>query len=193
MGAFTERTRRRGRAYVEDGEVTLEGSSAETMLVLVRGDRPKPYPVAIDFEEVETRERVRVECSCAYFRDGYPCEHIWASLVAIEAADLALIDGDRWPRRLDVVPYSSGLPTADDWFFEGDDAFGRRQSLADAFFEGRGRPREPDWQGKLQTLRKSILDRRAALGAILSRTQSIGSSSGCSARSPRIGGASSSK
>jgi superfamily II DNA or RNA helicase len=169
MGGFTERTRRRGRALVEEGDVAIEGASADTVLAFVRGDRPRPYSVAVDFSEVDTRERVRVECNCAYFRDGYPCEHVFATLVAIEAADLSIIDGSTWSRRLDVVPYRAGLPTDDDWFFEGDDAFSRRQEFAEAFFEGRGRPREPDWQGRLQALSRSLIDRREPFEAVLSR------------------------
>ncbi len=169
VGAFTERTRRRGRALVEQGEVAIEGATVETVLVFVRGDRPKPYVTAVDFSEVETRERVRVECSCPYFRDGYPCEHIYASLLAIEASDLGLVDGDHWPSRLDVVPYQAGIPADDDWFFEGDDAFAKRHELAEAFFEGRGRGREPDWRGRLQSLRRGIIDRRPTLESALER------------------------
>jgi len=170
MGAFTERTRRRGRALVEEGDVAIEGASADTVLAFVRGDRPRPFSVAVEFSEVDTRERVRVECNCPYFRDGYPCEHVFGTLLAIEAADLSIIDGATWPRRLDVVPYRAGLPSDDDWFFEGEDALARRHELADAFFEGRGRPREPDWQGRLQSLRRAIIEHRDPIEVVLART-----------------------
>jgi hypothetical protein len=169
MGGFTERTRRRGRKLVEEGDVAIEGAAADTVLAFVRGDRPRPHSVAVDFSEVDTRERLRVECNCPYFRDGYPCEHVFGTLLAIEAAELDLTDGASWPRRVDVVPYDAGFPADDDWFFDGDDTLARRQEAAEAFFEGRGRPREPDWPGRLQSLARGLVDRREPLPAILAR------------------------
>jgi superfamily II DNA or RNA helicase len=168
-GGFTERTRRKGREHVERGEVAIEGATDETVLAFVRGQRPKPYLTALDFAEVETRERVRVECSCPYFRDGYPCEHIYAGLLAIEASGLELVPRSSLMGRLDVVPYKAGLPADDDWFFEGEQAFASRQKVAEAFFEAQGRPREPDWRGQLLTLKRSLLVTGPTIDQLLAR------------------------
>ena len=168
-GAFTERTRRKGRAHVERGEVAIEGATASTLLAFVRGERPKPFLVAVDSEEVETRDRVRVECSCSYFRDGYPCEHIFSVLLAIDGSGLSMVQPSALAGRLDVVPYKAGLPRDDDWFFEGDNAFASRQRVAEAFFEAQGRPREPDWQAQLQALERSFIEFGPTVDQLLSQ------------------------
>ena len=155
-GAFTERTRRKGRAHVENGEASIEGASGATVLVFVRDQRPKPYLTAVDYSEVENRERVQVECSCPYFKDGYPCAHIYAALIATDASGLDLVSHHALMGRLDVVQFSSGLPADDDWFFEGENGFASQQ-IAEKFFEAHGGDREPDWRGSLQKLQKGLL------------------------------------
>ncbi|MEM1023897.1 MAG: DEAD/DEAH box helicase [Myxococcota bacterium] len=155
-GAFTERTRRKARAHVENGEASIEGASGSTVLVFVRDQRSKPYLTAVDYSEVENRERVQVECSCPYFKDGYPCAHIYAALIATDASGLDLVSHNALMGRLDVVQYSSGLPADDDWFFEGENGFASRE-IAKKFFEDHGGNREPDWRGSLQKLQKSLL------------------------------------
>ncbi|MGF1509039.1 MAG: SNF2-related protein [Myxococcota bacterium] len=168
-GGFTERTRRKGREHVEQGQAAIEGATEETVLCFVRGERSKPFLTALDFAEVETRERVRVECSCPYFRDGYPCEHIFAGLLAVDASGLDLVPASALMGRLDVVPYKAGLPGDDDWFFEGENAFANRQKVAEAFFEAQGRPREPDWRGQLLSLKRSLLVTGPSIDQLMAR------------------------
>ncbi len=157
-GAFTERTKRKGRQLFEGGQVSVEGADADTALIIVRDQRPKPYVVAVNFEEADSRDRVRIECGCKYFKSGFCCEHAYGALMAIEHNQLSLIPHDALHRRLDVIPFKSGLNEDDDWFFEGDDAFEKAGELAEKFFGKRNQGNESRWRKQMASLRRALID-----------------------------------
>lgn len=147
--AFTSRTGRHGRIYFEEGRVAIEGAEKEILIAAVRGSRPEPYRVAINFSEVRARARLEVECTCSYFFDGYPCKHIYATLLAIDAAGITMVDPGFLEGRLDVVSFKSGLAADGDWFFRGDQSLRHLEATPS---EG---PKEPEWEKRLDALRRS--------------------------------------
>ena len=159
-GAFTERTRRKARALFAAGQAAVEGVGREMALVSVQDDREAPYRVAIDVEELDMRDRLRVECQCAFFTAGHPCEHVYAALLAIEAAgdNISLISPAATSRRLDVVPHRTGLPLGEDAFFDSEHAFARIDA---------GGSKSGDWRSRLETLKRStVLPSKPTLGTI---------------------------
>ena len=152
-GAFTERARRRGSHLFSSGHAALEGIGPEMALLSVQHDRDAPFRVVIDVGELENRDQLRVECQCAFFTAGHPCEHVYAALLALEAG------GEAWrimpprvvDRRLDVVTYRTGLPLGEDAFFDGEHAFAR--------FDAHAHPLgfRADWRSRLDTLKRSAV------------------------------------
>jgi superfamily II DNA or RNA helicase len=147
--AFTTRTVRQGRQHFDDGHVVIEGGDERTVVCRVSDERPKPYLVVLGFAEANTRARLLVACGCSYFLEGFPCKHIYASLLAADTAALPLAREAAREPRLEVVP-DKGLALDDDWFFSG------AGSLAGA----QAAPREApgaDWEARLKALRRSAL------------------------------------
>lgn len=130
-------------------------------IVSVQDERDAPFRVAIEVGELATRDRLRVECQCAFFTAGHPCGHVYASLLALEAEGevTRLVPERAVERRLDVVPHRTGLPLAEDAFFEGSHGFSRKKA--------RSSDRSPDWRGRLETLRRSAVPPPTPLSGIL--------------------------
>jgi len=151
-GAFTSRSSRHGREYYDEGRVTIEGADEDTVVAFVKDDRPRPYGVAIRFAEVPARSRLQVSCTCAFFLEGYPCKHIYATLLAIDAAGIEMIDPAFFDGRVDVVPYKPDLPLDQDWFFEGEHSLRRITGSG----PGASPVRTPEWQDKVKALRRAV-------------------------------------
>lgn len=168
-GAFTERARRKGASLFAAGQATLEGMSPSMALLTIQHDRDAPFRVAIDVDELETRERLRVECQCASFAAGHPCEHVFAALLVLEAEG----EGQRlFPvlhpqQRLDVVTHRTGLPLGEDSFFEGEHAFARVDAN-----EAKSSLRA-DWRGRVETLRRSLVPAPAPTAGLLEDLQLV--------------------
>jgi hypothetical protein len=150
QGAFTSRSGRQGKAYFDEGRVTIEGADEDTVVAFVRGSRPRPYGVAVRFAEVATRGRLQVSCTCSYFLEGYPCKHIYATLLAIDVAGIQMVNPELIEARLDVVPFKPDLPLDQDWFFEGEHTLRRLTGGEE------GRARTPEWQDKVRALRRAL-------------------------------------
>lgn len=153
-GAFTERARRRGARLFASGNATLEGINKELALLSVQHDRESQFRIAIDVGELEARDQLRVECQCAFFTAGHPCEHVFAALLALEASGEAwrLIPHKAIERRLDVVTFRTGLPLGEDAFFDADHAFARIVSGTGVSENVRS-----DWKHRLETLKRSAV------------------------------------
>lgn len=149
-GAFTSRSSRQGKEYYDEGRVTIEGADEDTIVAFVKDDRPRPYGVAIKFSEVPTRSRLQVSCTCKFFLEGYPCKHIYATMLAIDAAGIEMIDPGFFDSRVDVVPYKPDFPLDGDWFFDGE------HSLRRVTGGKIGPARTPEWQEKIKALRRAV-------------------------------------
>ncbi|NIA08187.1 MAG: hypothetical protein GWP10_00030 [Nitrospiraceae bacterium] len=127
--SFLPVIRQRGRRYANWGRVRLNEVSHEKILATVQGSRP--YSVSVTKKASED-DKVAISCNCPFFKQGYPCKHIWASIVeadrvlARETSDLpkvkdpygsptvkkadwrALFAEDLWKKDLMAPPWSDG-------------------------------------------------------------------------------------
>ncbi|MEZ5332550.1 MAG: SWIM zinc finger family protein [Thermoanaerobaculia bacterium] len=81
---FDRADRDRGTEYFEEGRVELEldGSRARAS---VKGNERESYRVGADWTQVGERI-LHGFCECRRFADGRPCKHLWATLLALDAA-----------------------------------------------------------------------------------------------------------
>ena len=153
-GAFTSRASRQGRQYFAEGRVAIEGADRDTVLAHVKGSRPEPYLVAINFAEVPNRSRLQVQCNCAFFKDGFPCKHLYATILAIESAGIRMVNPAFYEGRLDLITLKEDISIGKDPFFDG------KQSLASAngdAAEGATEGKDPTdgWETRLAALRRA--------------------------------------
>ncbi len=73
--------RYRGNRYFKDGRVELTSINKKFVKSRIRGN--VFYKVSIDLKE-KSKGAVRIGCTCPFFRQGIPCKHIWATIVAAE-------------------------------------------------------------------------------------------------------------
>ena len=89
-GAFSHTSRSKGDAYAAQGRVTLVTTTSDEVTASVRGTQDYTVTIARDRSR---REGFAASCECPHFLDHFvPCKHIWATLLAADAADLF---GDR--------------------------------------------------------------------------------------------------
>jgi len=137
---FERGDRDRGTEYFEEGRVELEidGMRARAS---VKGTEQDVYRVGVDWSQVGERI-LRGFCECRRFADGRPCKHLWATLLALDAAgpagrppgrdrlslrkdraanwgDLGVEQREQAPRRARGAPARRGRPPrrgeADGW------------------------------------------------------------------------------
>lgn len=145
-GAFTSRRVRRGSELYRSSHAALEGIGEHLALINVH-DQGVDYRVTLDTSELEVRERLRVECQCKSFTAGYPCEHVFAGIIALDESGQGhrLISPELPFQRIDVVPQRVGIRKQVDRFF-----LESASSL----------PQEPDleqWPARLQNLQIASL------------------------------------
>jgi superfamily II DNA or RNA helicase len=83
----TSAIRQRGTSYFYGGRVRITSGSAWRLVATVRGSS------AYRVEMAREGATVRATCSCPYF-DVSLCKHIWATVLAADAQQLLLGDGD---------------------------------------------------------------------------------------------------
>ncbi len=79
---FRPTVRERGRQDLEAGRVTLEVDDMRSR-ARVEGADQKTYAVGLDWSQVEAKRALHAFCECRRFAAGKPCEHIWATLLAL--------------------------------------------------------------------------------------------------------------
>jgi superfamily II DNA or RNA helicase len=171
---------RLGREYFEDEHVRIHSSKGSRVLASVKGSRPRPYVVGLDFGDVAMRERLKAGCTCPHAFEGHFCKHIFATLLEIDAAALDMAKTASSCARLDLVPLKEDLIDLETtWFGDLDDApsvHGDRSTPADWVEMGRSPPpfsyprppppsaalpktpraRTGDWRAKLASLRRAV-------------------------------------
>jgi superfamily II DNA or RNA helicase len=83
---FAEGVRVRGQSYFDEGKVTISSARpGEAVAARVTGSESTPYKVRLRMRP----GRLHASCSCPYFGpEGEPCKHLWATLLAVDAAGL---------------------------------------------------------------------------------------------------------
>ena len=149
-GAFTSRTVRLGRGYFEEARVTLEGADEVIATASVRGTRPVPYRVTVGYRDVASRGRLEISCTCPYFAEGFPCKHIYATLLALDASGAELVHPAYLEGRIDVVSLRPELEPGEDDFFLAPSA---------------PAPSAEDWRRRFARARRATAGVGAPLGA----------------------------
>jgi hypothetical protein len=91
--AFGESLRTRGREYFDLGRVERIDVAERAASAHVRGSRL--YVVRIvDYRDAS---RCKMHCTCSFGARAYPCIHMWATVLAIDAVERGPTDA---PRRL---------------------------------------------------------------------------------------------
>ncbi len=76
---FPNITRTRGLEYLQEKRVSLLEQTPQSATFDVQGE--KKYQVVV---QVPKGKRVSATCTCAYFKDGHKCKHIWASYLYLD-------------------------------------------------------------------------------------------------------------
>src|SRR5262249_15783719 len=140
--AFTERSLRLGREYFEDEHVTIQSSKGARVLASVKGSRPRPYVVGLDFGEVGTRERLYAGCTCPPAFEGHFCKHPLGRVLEIDAAALEAAKAAASCARLDLVLLKEDLIDLETtWFGELDSVPRSPATAADYAEMGRTPPK----------------------------------------------------
>lgn len=154
-GAFTSRASRQGRQYFVEGRVAIEGADRDTVLAHVNGSRPEPYLVAINFAEVPNRSRLQVQCDCAFFKDGFPCKHLYATLLAIESQGIRMVNPAFYEGRLDLVTLKEEISVGRDSFFDSKESLAKANGDDAQERGGEGRDPSDGWEARLAALRRA--------------------------------------
>ena len=93
---FNSGVRSRGEQYFREDRVSLRSRGPSELQAFVHGE--SEYKVVLDWEF--SREQLAVCCSCPYYDDHAVCKHIWATILAADAANL----GPRGKGRLGILP-----------------------------------------------------------------------------------------
>lgn len=93
---FSSAVRTKGETYFRDGAVFQLRRKGDLITAKVSGSYD--YDVEVDADGAD------FDCTCPYFSDeGFPCKHIWAVILAANAAGLLV------PGNVDVFPISSAF------------------------------------------------------------------------------------
>ena len=80
------RDRERGATYFNRRRVSLGAREADGIAATVEGSAGAVYEVKLDWSTAEATGRLAVHCDCPRFADFYYCKHLWATIVAYDAA-----------------------------------------------------------------------------------------------------------
>ena len=107
--------RQRGNRYAHEGKVILKDVSPENISATVFGTYL--YTVSVVDRRGEDG-KFSVSCTCPFFRQGYPCKHLWAAMVKADKA-LALEASESAPAsETDRVPVAKKVDWR--WLFSDD-------------------------------------------------------------------------
>jgi superfamily II DNA or RNA helicase len=125
---FDPGDRSRGEGYFRQHRVRLTPADENGVGAEVSGSSAPPYTVLIDWSETHASDDLVAYCDCRRFADGYPCKHLWATLLAVDAAGghghvpgtgpLGVVVGFEL-----ILDDEDTLDEDDDWTGEWDDDF----------------------------------------------------------------------
>ncbi len=79
---FRPTVRERGKQDLAAGRVAFEIDGMRSR-ARVEGADKHTYSVGLDWSEVESKRALHAFCECRRFAAGKPCEHVWATLLAL--------------------------------------------------------------------------------------------------------------
>ncbi len=86
LNAVIPSDRERGARYFNRRRVSLGAREAGGIGATIEGSGDAVYEVRLDWSEAASSSRLAVRCSCPRFADYVACKHVWATIVAFDAA-----------------------------------------------------------------------------------------------------------
>ena len=93
---FESGIRSRGQQYFRENRVAVRSIGPSDFRAFVEGE--SQYAVFLDWGF--SREQLAVCCTCPYYEEHAKCKHIWATILAADAANV----GPRGKGRLGLLP-----------------------------------------------------------------------------------------
>ena len=143
--------RQRGRVYFHQRRVTLIRLFPKGVQAAVDG--AERYLVSVDGDEAE-HGSLKVSCSCPRFDDGFTCKHVWATLLAMDAAR----ESWRIPGGNDLRFDTDTLQEYDGDMFPGD---APRIEFSPHPARRISEPSRPGWQNQLRRVGDAVSTLRA--------------------------------
>ncbi len=166
LNEFLPHDREQGASYFNRRRVSLGARRADGITATVAGSGDAAYDVRLDWTHAETYGRLGVECSCPRFAGTHLCKHVWATIVAVDGAQLAESVPGRGRLQLDRVveePEPGGIGPDPDEDVTGDPL--------PKFLTSEETARLPAWRQRLLSVR-SELDRDRIYGRTMARGES---------------------
>ena len=157
---FRPTVRERGKQNLEAGRVALEIEAMRSRS-RVEGADKNTYAVGLDWSQVEGKRALHAFCECRRFAAGKPCEHIWATLLALGAngQDVQPPGRDRVSLRKDHASAWDDLgvsPEALAIAVAVEEAPPRRHSPPRTHSAGAARHPSTSWRSQLDSLRAEV-------------------------------------
>jgi hypothetical protein len=76
--SFLPVIRQRGEYYAEQGRAILKEVSQKRILAAVQGS--KLYTASV-VDRHSRDGKILISCTCPFFRQGFPCKHLWAAII----------------------------------------------------------------------------------------------------------------
>ncbi len=160
--------RERGAAYFNRRRVSLGAREADGIAATVKGLRGAAYEVWLDWSEAASRDLLAVHCGCPRFATAAPCKHVWATIVAFDAARFTEPVPGKGRLELELVSTAdrathAGRPRAEP---DPEDLLDAESLVLDDLFPARREQSAlPAWQRKLGSIRSALADERLLHGA----------------------------
>ena len=110
LNGVMPRDRERGARYFNRRRVSLGTREASGITAKVKGSQSATYKVRLNWSEAGTSGLLSVHCSCPRFAGFVVCKHIWATMVAYDAAQFAEPVPGKGSLRLELGTADSELP-----------------------------------------------------------------------------------
>ncbi len=81
---FSKNSRLKGEAYFREGRVGEIDLAATSLYSEVKGGEL----YSVNFDWTDSASKIEVSCTCLHFADGNWCKHLWATVLAVEKANL---------------------------------------------------------------------------------------------------------
>ncbi len=78
--SFLPVIRERGERYARNGRVVLREFSRNNITATVLGTVAYDVELYLS-EDMESSSDIRTSCTCPFFRQGFPCKHLWAAIM----------------------------------------------------------------------------------------------------------------
>ncbi len=83
-GSFLPVIRERGERYARENRVRLEEATPDRIAGTVKGTIPYDVELFV-VDHGKKRDNIKTWCNCPFFRQGFPCKHLWAAILEADS------------------------------------------------------------------------------------------------------------